>query len=101
MDLQIILTLKLSYDEWHKIFVDHTAVRAKVCDESRTLVAKANDTTALVTCFDVDMPAFGAMMQSPEFIKLNEPTTEKWFHISLPHWMHEQLQRHCQIELIC
>ena len=77
MDLQIILTLKVSYYEWHKIFVDHTAVRAKVCDESRTLVAKANDTTALVTCFDVDMPAFGAMMQSPEFIKLNEPTTEK------------------------
>lgn len=77
MDIQLVLTLKSSYEEWHKSFVYHTDIRAKVCDESKTLVAKANETTALVTCFDVDMAAFGAMVKDPGFIKMNEPLTLK------------------------
>jgi hypothetical protein len=67
------ITLKSSYEVWHKSFVDHKAERAKICDESRTLVAKANETTALVSCFAVDMPAFKSMIQDPVFIKMNEP----------------------------
>ena len=41
-------------------------------DKSRTLVGKADDATALVTLFDVDMEAIGAMMSDPEFHKMTE-----------------------------
>jgi hypothetical protein len=39
---------------------------------SRTSVGKANVSTVLVTCFDVDMVAFGAMVADLEFQKMNE-----------------------------
>ena len=72
MDIHIIVKLKSSYEAWHKLFVDDADNRSKICDESKTLVGKANDATALVTLFDVDMPAMGAMMEDPDFQKLIE-----------------------------
>ena len=77
MDIHLIVKLKSSYSEWHTLFVGHTSVREKVCDESRTLVAKADDKTALVTLFNVDMAAMGAMMESPDFKKLTEDHVEE------------------------
>ncbi len=68
---------------WHKSFADHKSERAKICDESRTLVAKANETTALVTCFAVDMPAFKSMIQDPVFIKMNKPMASNMMQYAL------------------
>ena len=70
MDIHLIVKLKSSYEAWHELFVNDAAARSKICDESRTLVGKANDTNGLVTLFNVDMEAMGAMMQDPEFHKL-------------------------------
>lgn len=72
MDIHIIVKLKSSYEAWHKLFVDDAENRSKICDESKTLVGKANDATALVTLFAVDMSAMGAMMEDPDFQKLIE-----------------------------
>ena len=72
MDIPIIVKLKSSYAEWHELFVKDAENRSKICDESRTLVGKADDATALVTLFNVDMQAMGAMMEDPDFQKLTE-----------------------------
>ena len=72
MDIHLIVKLKSSYSAWHTLFVGHSSVREKICDENRTLVAKVDDKTALVTLFNVDMAAMGAMMESPDFKKLTE-----------------------------
>ena len=72
MDIHLIVKLKSSYEAWHELFVNDAENRSKICDESQTLVGKADHTTALVTLFDVDMAAMGAMMEDPEFHKLTE-----------------------------
>ena len=77
MDVHLIIKLKSSYNVWEKVFINHANVRSQICDESKTLFAKANDKTALVTLFDVDMEAMGQMMADPEFIKLNEDLSEE------------------------
>ena len=41
-------------------------------DKSKTLVGKADDATALLTLFNIDMEAIGAMMSDPEFHKMTE-----------------------------
>ena len=77
MDIHLIIKLKSSYEEWHKTFTGHLDVRSKICDESRTLVGKANDSTVLVTLFSVNMAAMGAMMADPEFVKMNAKHVEE------------------------
>tara|TARA_B110001450_G_C17311410_1_gene355616 strand:+ start:98 stop:361 length:264 start_codon:yes stop_codon:yes gene_type:complete len=77
MDVHLIIKLKSSYEAWEAIFISHEDVRSSICDESKTLFAKANDTTALVTIFDVDMEGMGKMMLDPEFIKMNEGLSEE------------------------
>ena len=77
MDVHLIIKLKSSYEAWEEIFISHEDVRSSICDESKTLFAKANDTTALVTIFDVDMEGMGKMMLDPEFIKMNEGLSEE------------------------
>jgi len=77
MDVHVIVKLKSSYEAWHAVFTDDGENRSKICDESKTLVGKADDSTALVTFFDVDMEAMGAMMSDPEFHKLTEDFVEE------------------------
>ena len=72
MDIHIIVKLKSSYEAWHELFVNDAENRSRICGEGRTLVGKADDVTALVTLFDVDMAAMGAMMEDPEFQKFTE-----------------------------
>ncbi|PPR09537.1 MAG: hypothetical protein CFH41_02567 [Alphaproteobacteria bacterium MarineAlpha11_Bin1] len=72
MDIHIIVNLKSSYEAWHELFVNDAENRSRICDENKTLVGQANDTTAMVTLFDVDMAAMGAMMEDPDFQKLTE-----------------------------
>jgi hypothetical protein len=77
MDVHIIVKPKSSYEAWHKLFVPHTYTRSKMCDVSRTLVGKANQTAAFVTIFDVDIEAMGGMTADPEFQKLTEDHVEE------------------------
>ena len=77
MDVHIIVKLKSTYEAWKEVFDSHVADRSKMCDETKTLVGKANNSTALITVFDVNMDAMGAMMADPEFHKLTEPFVEE------------------------
>ena len=72
MDVHIIVKLKSSYEDWHKLFLDDKDNRKKICNETRTLVGKANDKTAVVTLFDVDELAMKGMMENPDFQKMVE-----------------------------
>ena len=83
MDVHVIVKLKSSYEAWHALFVNDAANRTKICNESKTLVGKANNTTALVTLFDVDMEAMGAMMSEPQFHKMIENHVEEHIPFTL------------------
>ena len=83
MDIHLIVKLKSSYEAWHELFINDAEKRSTICDDSRTLVGKANDKTALVTFFNVDMAAMGAMMEDPEFNKLTENYVEEHIPFSI------------------
>ena len=83
MDIHIIVKLKSSYEAWHELFANDADNRSKICEESKTLVGKADASTALVTLFDVDMEALGAMMADPEFQKLIEDYVEEHIPYSI------------------
>jgi hypothetical protein len=83
MDIHLIVKLKSSYEAWHELFVSDAENRSKVCDESRTLFGKADGATALVTLFNVDMAALGAMMEDPEFQKMTEDYVEEHIPYSI------------------
>ena len=83
MDIHLIIKLKSTYEAWHDLFVNDAENRSNICDESKTLVGKADDATALVTLFGVDMEAMGAMMADPEFQKLTEDYVEEHIPYSI------------------
>ena len=83
MDVHIIIKLKSSFEAWHQLFLNGLDRRSQICDESRTLVGKANEKTAIVTVFGVDMEAMGAMMADPEFQKMTENYVEEHIPYSL------------------
>ena len=83
MDVHVIVKLKSSYEIWHELFVNDAVNRSKICDESKTLVGQANETTALVTLFDVDGVAMGTMMNDPDFQKMTENYVEKHIPYSI------------------
>ena len=83
MDVHIIVKLKSSFEAWHQLFLHDSDRRSQICDESRTLVGKANEKTAIVTVFGVDMEAMGAMMADPEFQKMTENYVEEHIPYSL------------------
>ena len=83
MDVHIIVKLKSSYEDWHKLFLDDKDNRKKICNEARTLVDKANDKTAVVTLFDVDELAMKGMMENPDFQKMVEPYVEEHIPFAL------------------
>ena len=69
MDLMITAHLKSNYESWKTIF-DGDSARAEFCNESKTMVSKVDDTTALIVLFDVDKPKMEARLSSPEFEEL-------------------------------
>lgn len=77
MDIFVIARLKSTYEEWKSLFDEHATVRSAFCDESKTLVGQADDMTALISFFDVNMEGMGSMMADPEFQKLTEPYVEE------------------------
>ena len=85
MDVHLIVKLKSSYEAWYELFSNDAENRSKICDENLTLVGKANDATALVTLFNVDMEAMGAMMENSEFKKLTEEFVAEHIAYSITH----------------
>ena len=83
MDVHIIVKLKSSFEAWHQLFVSDADRRSQICDENRTLVGKANENTAIVTVFGVNMEAMAAMMADPEFQKMTENYVEEHIPYSL------------------
>ena len=83
MNVHVVVKLKSSYEAWRELFANHAENRTKMCDESKTLVGKADDSTALVTLFNVDMEAMAEMMSNPEFQKLTEDYVEKHIPFTL------------------
>ena len=65
MDLLIIVHIKSSYEAWKAIFNSNPATREEFADESRTRVAKADDNTAMVQLFDVDMEKMSNILNNP------------------------------------
>ena len=64
MDLLIIVNIKSSYDSWKAIFDSNPAERQEFADETRTRVAKADDNTAMVQLFDVDMQKMSKVLNN-------------------------------------
>ena len=71
MNLMITAHLKQSFDNWKELF-DNDGARAEFCDESRTMVGKVDDRTALIVLFGVDQAKMNARLASPEFAELVE-----------------------------
>ena len=69
MNVMVTAHPKQGYEKWKQLF-DGDAERAKFCDESRTMVGKVNDDTALIVLFDVNMEKMAARLSSPEFADL-------------------------------
>jgi hypothetical protein len=71
MNVMITAHLKKSFESWKQLF-DADAERAEFCDESRTMVGKVDDATALIVLFGVDAEKMNARLSSPEFAELVE-----------------------------
>ena len=69
MNLMITAHLKQSFDNWKELF-DNDSARAEFCDESRTMVGKVDDKTALIVLYGVDQAKMNARLSSPEFADL-------------------------------
>ena len=69
MNLMITAHLKQGYDSWKKLF-DGDAARAEFCDDSKTMVGRVSDDTALIVLFNVDQAKMNARLSSPEFAEL-------------------------------
>ena len=65
MDLLIIVHIKSSYDGWKAVFDSNPAGRQEFADDSRTRVAKADNNTAMVQLFDVDMQKMSTILNDP------------------------------------
>ena len=65
MDLLIIVNIKSSYDSWKAIFDSNPADRQEFADDTRTRIAKADENTAMVQLFDVDMQKMSKVLNDP------------------------------------
>ena len=69
MNLMVTVHLKQSFENWKELF-DNDSARAEFCDESKTMVGKVDDKTALIALFGVDQARMNARLSSPEFAEL-------------------------------
>ena len=76
MNLMITAHLKQSFGSWKELF-DNDSARADYCDESKTMVGKLDDKTALIALFGVDEAKMNARLSSPEFAELVKDYVEK------------------------
>lgn len=66
-----------SYAEWKRVFDDHAPTRAKICDESKTIVGSVSEKLGVVILKEVDMEKMKEMTDDPDFQKMIEPMVEK------------------------
>ena len=66
MDILILAHLTSSYDDW-KIIFDEDAEARKAMISGKTLVAQANEKTAMIVFYGVDMEAMAMFLATPEF----------------------------------
>ena len=67
--MMITVHLRQGFENWKQIF-DNDAARAEFCDESKTMVGKVDDKTALISLFGVDQAKMNARLSSPQFAEL-------------------------------
>ena len=66
MDLLLIAHLVAPYDEWKAVFDGDAEVRAQFMS-GEVLVGQADETTAMVVAYGVDLEAMAEFMGAPEF----------------------------------
>ncbi|MBH76646.1 MAG: hypothetical protein CL897_00230 [Dehalococcoidia bacterium] len=66
MDLLILAHLKSSFEDWKAVFDGDEAARSQFIT-GKVLVGKADEDTAMIVAYGVDMEALGAFMGAPEF----------------------------------
>ena len=83
MDIHIIVKLRSSYEAWHNLFLKDADNRSNICDESRTLVGQVNESTAVITLFEVNKAAMEGMMTDPEFKRMTADYVDEHIVYSL------------------
>ncbi len=66
VDIMLLAHLTSSYDDWKVIF-DEDAEARKAFISGETLVARADEKTAMIVFYGVDMEAMGTFLATPEF----------------------------------
>ena len=66
MDILLLAHLTSSYDDWKVIF-DEDAEARKAIISGATLVAQADEKTAMIVFYGVDMEAMATFLGTPEF----------------------------------
>ncbi len=66
MDLLIVVDLASSYEAWKVVFDSDNAAQAELISGG-VLVGQADDKTAMIVGFDVNMEGLAAFMGTPEF----------------------------------
>lgn len=72
MDLLILVDLASGYDEWKAVFDADADAQAELISGG-VLVGQADDKTAMIVGFDVNMEGLAAFMGSPEFAARTAP----------------------------
>jgi len=76
MNLMMIVHLKKSFESWKELF-DNDPARSEFCDESKTMVGRVDDKTALLVLFDVDQVKMKSYLTSQLFADLVKDYVEK------------------------
>ena len=76
MNLMMIAHLKKSFESWKELF-DNDPARSEFCDESKTMVGRVDDKTALLVLFDVDQVKMKSYLTSQLFADLVKDYVEK------------------------
>ena len=66
MDILLLAHLVSSYEDWKVVF-DGDAQARKAIVSGDTLVAQADEKTAMIVFYGVDMEAMAAFLATPEF----------------------------------
>ena len=66
VDILLLAHLTSSYDDWKVVFDDDAEAR-KAMISGATLVAQADETTAMIVFYGVDMEAMAKFLGTPEF----------------------------------
>ena len=66
VDILLLAHLTSSYDDWRVVFDEDTEAR-KAIISGETLVAQADEKTAMIVFYGVDMEAMATFLGTPEF----------------------------------